>query len=82
MMWVTVWGAKDLLAMDTPLGCRGLRQERVPSSQVSSILFGDTMVPSIEKDSILPVGYSILYKEYYLTRFNHQKNTTQVNSKP
>ena len=23
-------------------------------------------------------GYSILYKEYYLTRFNHQKNTTHV----
>ena len=33
--------------------------------QMSSILFGDTMVPNL--------GYSILYKEYYLTRFNHQK---------
>ena len=25
-----------------------------------------------------PFGYSILYKEYNLTRFNHQKNTTLV----
>ena len=25
-----------------------------------------------------PFGYSILYKEYYLTRLNHQKNTTQL----
>ena len=43
----------------------------------SSILFGDTMVANIEKDYILLLGYSILYKEYNLTRFNHQKNTTQ-----
>ena len=40
------------------------------------VLFGDTMVPSIEQDYILHLGYSILYKEYNLTRFNHQKNTT------
>ena len=39
----------------------------------SSILFGDTMVPNIEQDSILPLGYSILYKESNLTRFNHQQ---------
>ena len=26
-----------------------------------------------------PFGYSILYKEYYLTRFNHQNNNTQMN---
>ena len=25
-----------------------------------------------------PFGYSILYREYNLTRFNHQRNTTQV----
>ena len=25
-----------------------------------------------------PFGYSILYKEYDLTRFNHQNNTTQM----
>ena len=37
---------------------------------MSSILFGDTMVPDIE---FLLLGYSILYKEYNLTRFNHQK---------
>ena len=46
-----------------------------------SILFGDTMVPNIAYDYILLLGYSIFYKEYYLTRFNHQKNTTQMNSK-
>ena len=40
---------------------------------MSSILFGDTMAPIIEQDSILLWGYSILYKEYNLTRFNHQK---------
>ena len=40
---------------------------------MSSILFGDTMVPNIEEDYILLLGYSILYKKYYLTRFNHQK---------
>ena len=40
-----------------------------------SILFGDTMVPNIESDSILLLGYSILYKEYNLTRFNHPKKT-------
>ena len=39
--------------------------------QLFRILFGDSMVPYI--DSILLLGYSILYKEYYLTRFNHQK---------
>ena len=47
---------------------------------MNSILFGDTMVPNIEYDSILLLGYSILYKEYHLTRFNHQKNTTQMKS--
>ena len=45
---------------------------------MSSILFGDTMVPNIEKDSILLLGYTILYKEYNLTRFNHQKNATRM----
>ena len=38
---------------------------------LSSILFGDTMAPNIEQDSILFLGYSILYKEYNLTRSNH-----------
>ena len=46
-----------------------------------SILFGDTMVLNIEEDYILLLGYSILYKEYNLTRFNHQKNSTHVRSK-
>ena len=45
---------------------------------VSSILFGDTMVPNIEKDSILLLGYSILCKGHNLNRFNHPKNTTHV----
>ena len=40
---------------------------------MSSIVFGGTMVPIIEKDSILLLGYSILYMEYYLIGFNHQK---------
>ena len=31
------------------------------------------MVPNIEYDYILLLGYRILYKEYYLTRFNHPK---------
>ena len=43
-----------------------------------SILFGDAMVPNIniESDSILLLGYSILYKVHNLTRFNHKKHTT------
>ena len=40
--------------------------------------FGDTMVPYIEEDYVLLLGYSISYKEYNLTRFNHQKNATQL----
>ena len=40
---------------------------------MSSILFGATMVPNIESDDILLLGYSILYKEYNLTTFNYQK---------
>ena len=48
------------------------------NSQVSSVLFGDTMVPNIEQDYILHLGYSVLYKEYNLTRFNHQKKAAQV----
>ena len=31
------------------------------------------MVPNIESDYVLFLGYRILYKEYYLTRLNHQK---------
>ena len=45
---------------------------------MSSNLFGDTMVPIIEYDYILLLGYSILYNEYYLTGFNHKKNTTHT----
>ena len=45
---------------------------------MSSICFGDAMVPIIEYDYILLSGYSTLHKEYYLTRFNHQTNTTPV----
>ena len=43
---------------------------------LSGSLFGDTMVRIIESDSILLLGYSILYKGHNLTRFNHQKNVT------
>ena len=47
-------------------------------AHMSSILFGDTMVPNIEQDYILLLGYSISYKEYNLTRFNHKRNTTHM----
>ena len=40
---------------------------RLINHQLSSILFGDTMVPNIEQDYILLLGYSFLYKEYNLT---------------
>ena len=33
------------------------------------------MVPNIAQNYILLLGYSILYKEYNLTRLNHQKKT-------
>ena len=36
------------------------------------------MVPTIELDYILFLGYSMFYKDYDLTRFNHQKNATHV----
>ena len=36
------------------------------------------MVPITEQDYILLLGYGFLYKEYNLTRFNHQKNTTHL----
>ena len=53
----------------------GFRVEGLGSSgrHMSSILFGDTMVPNMEYDYILLLVYSILYKEYNLTRFIHQK---------
>ena len=42
---------------------------------LSSILFVDSMVPNIEKDYILLLGYSILHKEDYLTGLSHPKKT-------
>ena len=51
-----------------PAHCKPLRKR-----QWSGILFGDTRVPNFEQDSILLLRYSILYKEYKLTRFNYQK---------
>ena len=36
------------------------------------------MVPMLDLDYILLLGYSILYQEYNLTRFNHQKKVTHV----
>ena len=45
---------------------------------MSSSLFGDTMVPNIELDYLLLLGYSILHKEHNLTRFNHQKDATHI----
>ena len=46
-------------------------------SHLSRILFGD-MVPNIDQDYILLLGYSASYKEYNLTRFNHKKNYSCV----
>ena len=40
---------------------------------MSSILFGDIMVPNIEYDYLLLLGYSMIYKEDNLTEFKHQK---------
>ena len=47
-------------------------------THMSSILLGDTMVPNKEQDYLLLLGYSILYKEYNLTRCNHQKKATHM----
>ena len=44
--------------------------------QMIVFFFGVTMVPNIELYP--PLGYSILDKEDYLPRFNHQKYTTQI----
>ena len=38
----------------------------VPKTQLSSILFGDTMVTQYRVRLYPPFGYSILYKEYNL----------------
>ena len=32
------------------------------------------MVPNMESDDVLPLGYSILYKENNLTGLNHKKH--------
>ena len=45
---------------------------------MSSILFGDIMVPNIEYDYLLLLGYSMIYKEDNLTGLNHQKNATHM----
>ena len=49
------------------------RAEGTCLCHLSSNLLGDTMVPNTEEDYILLFGYSIVYKEYNLTGFNHQK---------
>ena len=45
---------------------------------VSSISWGILLGTNIEEDYIPLLGYSILYKEYNLTGFNHQKNYSCV----
>ena len=45
---------------------------------MSSILFAGTMVPKSRVRLYLPFGYSILYKGYHLTGFNHRKNVTHM----
>ena len=69
-----------LLASEQPqaLDTSALHARKWMQCDMSSILFGDTMVPIIEQDYILLLGYSILYREYYLTGFNHQKNATHM----
>ena len=39
------------------------------------------MVPNIESDYVLLLGYSILYKECYLTRFNDRTKTKKTTTK-
>ena len=59
---------RTLLAVRSRSLCNILRTESQysnPKVHMSSILFRDTMV--------LLLGYSILYKEYNLTGFNHQE---------
>ena len=53
--------------------------------KMSSMLFGDTMVPNLEEDYIILLGYSVLYEEYYLTGFNHHEaspGAPNLNPKP
>ena len=38
-----------------------LQRAAYDAGQLCNILSGDTMVPNIEEDSILPLGYSIIY---------------------
>ena len=45
-----------------------------------SILFGDTVVPSIELDCTLLLGYSILCKDIILLGSTTKKSTTQTES--
>ena len=52
----------------------GNLKELQAKDHLSSFLFGDTMVPNIRVRLYPPFGYSILHKEYNLTRFNRQKS--------
>ena len=46
--------------------------------ELSSTLSGDIMVPTIEEDCFLLLGYAVLYKRYNLTTFNHPQNRYPV----
>ena len=46
--------------------------------QLSSILFGDTMVPNIDLDYILLLGYSFYIRDIILPGSTTKKNTTQL----
>ena len=66
----------------TSIACRSVCIHRhrngCACTHMSGILFGDTMVSNMSKIISSFWGYSILYKEHNLTRFNHQKNTTHM----
>ena len=65
-----------IVLLGATLASSVLTSYHVGQPHLSSVLFGDTMVPNIESDYILLLGYSVSYKEYNLTGFNHQKNAT------
>ena len=50
----------------------------ITERELSSILFPGSMAPNNYSVRLYPpFGHSFLYKEYHLTRFNHQKSITQ-----
>ena len=73
-------GFGHLVALRTLPYHRGWSRNPTDQScpNMSSVLFGDTVVPRMGWDCVLLLGYTILYKEHYLTRFNHQKKALLI----